>query len=333
MSPITNRCRESCLNNLAKQSHNITLETMLSAITQAKELGFVNIVFTGGEPTLRWHDLIEAIRHADRLKMPTRLVTNAYWACDMEETKRRVRELCGAGLKEINISTGDEHARFVPIDKVVNAIVTALEHSLLIAVMIEIRADRIVTKTALLSHPKLQHIGTAYKERLKIVESPWMPLNPMVVAGYPEGYLANTGNISSRGGCDSVLQTYVVQASSKIGACCGLGMRIVPELNVGLAQGADFLERAIQDAESDLLKLMLRYKGPEKILAWAATKDPEITWENMYAHKCQACLRIYKDRRVGKVIKDHHAELIPDILQSAWIAENLYPNLTQSGHL
>src|SRR6185295_7777711 len=80
----TYACPAQCKNcgtvSSPRDRNNIGLDTMLSAINQASELGFFNVVFTGGEATMRWDDLIEAIRQANRLKLPTRLVTNAYWA-------------------------------------------------------------------------------------------------------------------------------------------------------------------------------------------------------------------------------------------------------------
>lgn len=312
--------------------NNIALETMLSAIDQANKLGFLNVVFTGGEPTLRWVNLVEAIRHASRLQMPTRLVTNAHWATNEEEATHRVRELVDAGLREINYSTGDEHVRFIPLDNVANGIVSALKHSLTLAVMIELRAIRSITKETLLENPKIKLVSKMDKDRIKVIESPWMPLDPSAIERYPEGIAINRNNIASTGGCDSVLQTYVVQADGRIGACCGLGMRITPELNVGVSNGEHFLQNSVRDAESDLLKLLLRYKGPEKLLAWAATKDMEITWENLYAHKCQACLRLYKDPKVGRVIRQYHNELIADVLQAAWIEEEFFPSLSQSDY-
>jgi len=330
----TYACPAQCKNcgtvSSPRDRNNIGLDTMLSAINQASELGFFNVVFTGGEATMRWDDLIEAIRQANRLKLPTRLVTNAYWATSEDEANHRIRELVDAGLMEINFSTGDEHVRFITLESVVNAILATLNSPLNLAVMIEVRAQAAVTKELLLAHPRLEPLSAEDKERIRIVESPWMPLNPSKIEHYPEGVAINRSNVAAAGGCDSVLQTYVMQADGRIGACCGLGMRITPELNVGNSQGEQFLKTAIREAESDLLKLLLRYKGPEQLLAWAATKDPEIAWENLYAHKCQACLRIYKDQKVAKVIREHHTELIGETLQAAWIEEEFYPNLTES---
>jgi len=208
---------------------------MLSAIGQAKKLDFENVVFTGGEPTLRWVDLAEAIRHANRLEMLTRLVTNAHWAINEEEAICRISELVDAGLKEINFSTGDEHARHIPVDNVANGIISALRFPLTVAVMVELRAAQSVSKASLLGHPKVKALDAHDKERVRVFESPWMPLSPLAIERYAEGTAVNSNNIASRGGCGSVLQSYVVQADGRIGECCGLGMRIIPELNVGVS--------------------------------------------------------------------------------------------------
>lgn len=304
---------------------NISLDAIISGITQAKELGFYNVVFTGGEATLRWKDLLAGIAYANSLDLPTRLVTNAHWARSMERTHERIGELLNAGLNEINYSTGDQHVRFIPIDRVINGTIAALERGLRLCIMIELRAERKVTKTDILNHPRVTALPLAQRKLLQVAESPWMPLNPLTVEQYPPGVAINKDNISACTGCDSVLQTYVLEADGRIGACCGLGMRIIPELNVGVSKGETFLKKAIEDSESDFLKIWIHFMGPEKILAWAAEKDSSIAWENMYAHRCQACLRLYKDPLISEVIREHYTEMIAEVLQSAWLEQEFIP--------
>jgi hypothetical protein len=125
--------------------------------------------------------------------------------------------------------------------------------------------------------------------------------------------------------CSNVLQTYTVQADGQVGACCGIGMRAIPELNVASVREPDFLRRAIETAENDFLKVWVHYKGPDQILAWAASKDPSILWEGMYAHRCQACARLYRDPAVARVIRNHYQELIADVIQTAWMDEEYVP--------
>jgi hypothetical protein len=64
----------------------------------------------------------------------------------------------------------------------------------------------------------------------------------------------------------------------------------------------------------DLLKRWIRMEGPERIVAWAATKDTSIEWEGMYAHRCQACLRLYKDPAIRDVVAEHFMEKMPDLI-------------------
>ncbi len=319
-------CRDCGTVSSPRDRTNLPLKTILSAIDQARELGFFNVVFTGGEPTLRWKDLLTAIAHAKSLDLPTRIVTNAHWATSLVNAYKRIDALMDAGISEINYSTGDEHARFIPVERVVTAAVAAAKRGLVCYIMVELRAERGLIDETILEHPMITALPPAERRLITTAESPWMPLDPQEVGEYPEGITANRDNISMCRGCDSVLQTYVMEADGRIGACCGLGMRIVPELNVARAQGEGFLGHAVEEAENDFLKVWIRYKGPEKILAWAAEKDPEIEWEDIYAHRCQACLRLYKDPRVGKVIREHYTEVVADVLQCAWLDEEYIPD-------
>ena len=325
----TYTCTAACKNcgtlSSPRERTNLTLNVMLSAIQQARELNFANIVFTGGEATLRWKDLLQAIEYAHSLGMPTRLVTNAHWAHSIEIAQKRLTDLIQHGLSEINYSTGDEHIRFVPLDKVIYATVSALTLKLPVHIMVEYKKNRTIRKADILEHPLLSNFLKFKDDLLNITESPWMPLNPMTVEEYPPEDTVNLKTVTLREGCDNVLQTYTLQADGNIGACCGLGLRLVKELNTSHIQKEFFLRQAIEEAENDFLKLWIHYKGPEKILAWAAEKNPTIVWENMYAHRCQACHRIYKDPEVSNVVREHYAELLADVLQSAWLDEYVFP--------
>jgi hypothetical protein len=86
------------------------------------------------------------------------------------------------------------------------------------------------------------------------------------------------------------------------------------------------LANAVEEAEADFLKLWIHSKGPEKILACAAEKNQDIEWENMYGHQCQACLRLYKDPAVREVVREHHVEVIAEVLESVWLDQDYVPN-------
>jgi organic radical activating enzyme len=303
----------------------LSLETIFSAIDQAKALDFANVVFTGGEATIRWEMLLKGIRYAHSREFPTRLVTNAYWARTPSMANARIASLIEAGLDEINFSTGDEHVRFVPMERVVNAIIAAVSLGLSTNVMVELRSERKVSKDTITDDPRIRNLSVEQQGLLGFTESPWMPVDPGRVERYAEGSAANRNNLADRLGCDSILQTYVVQADQRIGACCGLGLRIIPELNIDRAVGNGFLATAIAEAEADFLKLWIHTYGPEKILAWASEKDLSIEWEDMYAHRCQACLRLYQDPVVREVIREHYQEMLAQVLQAHWLDTEYVP--------
>lgn len=319
---LTYQCTAKCRNcgTLSNPKSRVHLEESLAlqAIRDAARLGFAVVVFTGGEPLIRRDILLNCIELSRSLGVPTRVVTNAYWGSSLEEARSVITELRAAGLGEINFSTGSEHSRFVPVDSVLNAAFAAAEANLVVAIMLEVTAGATLTKSTLIDQPSFKRLRLKFPAADKwIIESPWMPLSPKSAQAYPQGYSINSSNVTTRVGCDSILSTATVQPDGRIGACCGLGMRLIPELQVGTI--ADGLEDAMNTAEDDFLKRWLRVDGPEKILAWAASRNTELRWEDMYAHRCQACLRIYKDPAVRETIRRLHAEAIPDVVMAEYL--------------
>ena len=325
---LTHKCNAECTHcgtlSGPKVGGRADLETVLAAIDQAAEIGFANVVFTGGEPTIYFDDLLASIAHAGKLGLITRVVTNGGWCKTPERTDRKLERLIDAGLQEINFSAGDEHQRFISLEYVVNGIVSALDHRLPIHLMIEKVKLRNVTKEVVLDHKALR--SHPHLERLGISESPWMPLDPFQINEYEGGHTANADNISHFSGCDSILQTYVLHPLGEVTSCCGIGARVISELRSEQdfkKDKKDSLSASIIDAEEDFLKLWMRQEGPEKILHWAASHDPKIKWENMYAHRCQACARIYADHDVRKVLFDKYEEMIADVLAKAYLFEKV----------
>ena len=312
-------CTDCGTDSNPRARGRLSLENICRAIDEASEDGFVVVVFTGGEATLARRELLAGIEYAAGRGLPTRLVTNGHWSRSEDSARRRIAEWCQAGLNEINFSTGDEHVRFVPIYRVATAARLSVEAGLRVSIMVEYRSDSTVTRRDLEALLDVDNLRRNYPDSyLSIIESPWMPLSPHEVANYPPGTTIDASNIAGRKGCDSVLQTITVQGDGALAACCGLGMRRIPELEVGHVQDTSIAE-AQRRAESDFLKLWLRVEGPERILAWAAQKNPDIAWEGQYAHRCQACLRMYGDPAVRRVISEHWTEKVADISFASWL--------------
>jgi hypothetical protein len=325
----TYRCTASCKScgtlSSPHATARLTAAQVHQSIASAADAGIQLVVFTGGEATLEPELLFAGLAQAVGLGLGTRLVTNAHWAGTEDEAGAFTGRLRAAGLREINYSTGDQHSRFVPVENVLRAVRGAVEAGFAPYVMVETTAAATVTAALLEAHPYQAETRRLHPGRvIKFTESPWMPIKPNKTEAYPDGLATDAANLARTTGCDSVLQTTTVQATGQIGACCGLGMRLIPELNLGHIDDVS-LNDAIAEAENDLLKRWIRLEGPERILAWAAEKDRSIEWEGRYAHRCQACLRLYKDPAVRTVIAEHYQEKVPDLLFGEYLLYQFQP--------
>lgn len=325
---VTYKCNAECENcgtfSNPRVRGRLNRERISKAIDQAQYSGFENVVFTGGEATLYLEDVLFGIGKAKECGLSSRLVTNAVWAIKKQKAEDTINRLTDAGLDEINLSTGDQHARFVPFEAVVNAATYAYKKRIRCHIMIErFRGASFSEKDFLV----YGDISDAVEEGLMTInESPWMPLNPMEAGEYEEGDTANASNIDRFRGCDSVLQTYVLSTDEAMSVCCGLGSRFIKSLKSERAfepSRSNSLHDIVFEAEQDFLKLWIRTYGPEKILEWAAKKDPTIKWENMYAHRCQACVRLYSDERVREVIEENYLEVVADVISKYSLGSKL----------
>jgi hypothetical protein len=70
----------------------------------------------------------------------------------------------------------------------------------------------------------------------------------------------------------------------------------------------------LQEAGRDFIKIWLFVDGPERILAWAASKNQAIQWENRYSHHCHACLALFENAEVRRTILEHYRERVDDVL-------------------
>ena len=310
----TAACEDCCFESNPYITKRISLEKILEFIDDAIQLKSIElIVFSGGECFLLGQDLIEAISYAHKAGLRTRCVSNGYWAENKQIGYKRLNELKQAGLNELNISTGDFHQKWIPEQAVINATLLSFELNLdAICIMVETQKERKVTATNLLDKLKTNRNFNSESKKFKIIESPWMPMHQDRTIQQQSNLFANSDNIHTKTGCDSILQTIVLTPDSKLGLCCGLSREKIPELNQFWQKGS--LEEQLDSAGKNFLNIWIFVEGPEKILAWAAKKEPKIDWQNKYAHRCHACLSIFNDPLVQQTIQKYYHERITPIL-------------------
>ncbi|MGW7413241.1 pyrroloquinoline quinone biosynthesis protein PqqE [Streptomyces sp. NPDC054863] len=107
---LTHRCPLHCpyCSNpleLVRRSEELTREQWTDILTQARELGVVQMHFSGGEPLAR-QDLPDLVGHARQLGAYVNLVTSGVGL-----TPERARDLAGRGVDHVQLSLQDADAR------------------------------------------------------------------------------------------------------------------------------------------------------------------------------------------------------------------------------
>jgi len=311
----TAMCKNCCFDSNPWLTQRLSLDSILSFIEEGSQYSSVELVaFSGGECFLLGEDLVRAVEFATGKGLRTRCVTNGYWAKSLQHGRRRLQQLRDAGLCELNISTGDYHQQWVSEETVVNAACLGVELKLeSTLIVIELQKDRRVSTKSLLENP---HIFALMQNRAEsnfsIIESPWMPMDAQEIVDQPVERLLTRKNVHKRGGCKSVLSTIVVTPTRQLGLCCGLSRELIPELSI--EWGENSLSELLAEAGREFMKIWLFVDGPERILAWAASKNPQIDWECRYAHHCHACLALFQDPLVRATISENYRERVDDVL-------------------
>ena len=311
----TAMCSNCCFGSNPWISQRLDLDQIKKFINEGYSIGSAKlVVFSGGECFLLGKDLTEAVSFAASKGLKTRCVTNGYWAKSMASGRRRLAELKEAGLTELNVSTGDFHQKYVDEDAVVNALCLGVELEFAnTLVVVELQRTSTVTMETLLRNPRVAELDRNSPDNgFRLMQSPWMPMNIEEVIEQPEQILINKSNINLQRRCDSIFKTIVLTPSQEVGFCCGLSREKIPELNAKWSPG--ILSKLRDDALKDFVKIWIFVEGPARILAWAASKDPQIEWENRYAHHCHACLALFEDPRVRHVIRKYYKERVDSVL-------------------
>lgn len=274
------------------------------------------IVFTEGECFLLGSALVEAVAHATGRKLSTRCVSNGYWGTSERAAARRLEPLVRAGLKEINFSTGPEHQRFVPYDRVATAATCAAAMGLVTLVNVEAAPGASFDVHAARSHPTVQrHEADHPRSQILFISSIWTDLearsrSPRQGAG-----------ASVRKGCDSVLQHVAIEPGGHVLGCCGLTSTRIRELVLGKDLTATDLRRAYDAQYDDLVKLWISLDGPVHAARTLGAMD-EPSWVPP-THACAACAELFTGPRFAQALQRDGAAIAPDVVFRFHVREQL----------
>jgi len=298
--------------------NRIPREDLLKYTAELAGLGTIELVtFTGGEPFLLEKDLVDATTVAAEQGVNVRCVTNGYWAKNLPEARRRLRELEEAGLTGLNLSTGDYHQQSVPLERVVYAVEAAVELNIKTVVAVERHRGADFTQEDFLKLPAIEELRNddSGNPAPEVVGDAWASVNPWLSEEekHVKEDLLTEDDLSELSGCSSVLESVSITPDLELAMCCGITAGCIPEMAVGNLRDERFAS-LYQRGLYDLVKIWLNVEGPAKILDWAENKDPSIDWQGRFAHPCELCRFLYYDPGVQQVLTEHYAEKKADIL-------------------
>ena len=304
----TANCADCCFDCSPRENERLSLEEIKSFIDEISEFDSIKtIIWTGGECSTLGKELVEAVTYAFSKGKFSRIVSNASWSKGLEKDIKFLTELKNNGLIELNISTGDNHLQFVPIEKVLTVSRAAVLSGLRVLISLEKTKIAKFILTNLKEHALYKQIKQDDKFGLfSVLEATWISFNSTHVYEYDEQAF-----LEKRKGCDSLYGTIALNPHKEVLSCCGLTIRYMPEMTLGKL-GVKSLRDLYEQQMFDFMKQWIYAEGPMAILDQVKKWNEEIKLPK-FVHPCQACAFIYQTPEIVATIQENYLTVLGDV--------------------
>lgn len=294
MLAVTNRCNKTCNHccfssspednrglSLTDMCHYIDEIASISMVTSGREM--LDVRFTGGEPFLRFDDLLAAVGYAKkRGAVRIGCTSNGYWATSLPEARRKISELKSAGLNDIRLSCDEFHESSDQIDLLRNAFMAVLETNILLGLKIVVYRDSMRASDVLRLIGDITRDIIFYIEEISLLPVGRARELPGKIFLKSEGLPVNTW-------CD-LLKTFVVDVEQNVYPCCS-PLR-PPLLHLGNTR-SESLSTLIEKANGNPLFKALAYKGPTFFIPFLE-KAGLVFPPGNYVNRCHLCQEVLK---------------------------------------
>ncbi len=331
----TAACAQCCFECSPKLRARFTEKQMHDFIKQSvKEFSpeLQVCVFTGGECFSIGKDLVSSVKLAHSLGLRTRCVSNGYWARTKESAKKKLTEMKEAGLDEINISTGDDHQKWVPFQSVVNATVTAATLGIHALISVEGHEESHFKYADAISNSEINEYWKNHKLNniLSVINSVWIPIHKNAAVTQNEKVTMQMKNMNQTNGCDTILNFIGLNPYNKLVACCGLTMEYIDEMKIG-SFSCETLAKDFYNQFNDFMKIWLWVDGPEHILYFAYLHNRSLRpLLSNITHPCQACAKIFGSKEIQETLQKHYGEVVESVLLKYELKRSEYEDSAQA---
>lgn len=304
-------CEQCCFESNPDVEGRLSREELFGIIEAAKNdfASLRMVVFSGGECTLLKDDLYDAIGLATSLGLQTRIVTNAGWAKTARTAAHIADKLAGAGLKELNISTGLDHQKWVPLQSVIQAAQAGLARGITTLITIEKDSPDSGCLAAASSSDAVIAMLKDHPSNFYLLSNAWMPFNDR----WTDRGKQDAGPQANKG-CEQLFHNLVFTPYKEISACCGLTFEYIPELKIGRIGEGKGLASIYEEGLNDFLKIWVHVDGPRKIVKTLMGDGAESETVDEHVHICQSCVYMYQTPAIREAVRDNYAKHFPDVM-------------------
>lgn len=307
----TERCTASCYNCCfqcsPQKKRRMSLQTMITRIDEIVR-DFPNViscVFTGGECTTLGNDLIKILEYVQTKNLKSRIVTNGHWAITKAKALSYLKKLHNAGLNELNLSTGDEHQKWIPYDRIVYACQAANQLGIFVAVNIESTSSSLFTSKSMLEDVRVsQKIKNG---EIIVKDSLWIDFHKDISQNSAKTEVLNDGP------CTNLFNTISISPDDHLFACCGLTCKNNKYLDLGDIQKYSIRKLYIEQFD-DLMKLWLYTHGPKKIYTFLCDEKNICDDSFKYPHICSLCHHILNCSENMDIIRAKITDILPSVM-------------------
>lgn len=297
---VTNQCPLQCAHcgpssgPWAKGS--IDSETLEAALDEARARSCQIVNFSGGEPFVLGHRLVELVRAATERGLVSRVTTGAYWSKTREAAGRRLRPLAEAGLGQLFISCSDEHRAFVPLSNVIEATRAARGHD--IEVYLALGTSRTSATTPRSVSEAFLDAGVAVPW---IIDSPIIPFG-RAAEGIGAGALTLQPVVNFAGPCSSLTQHPTVRPDGRVTGCAVVFGQECEALSFGDV-GRESLGEALERMDSSPLASWIHEVGVVELKNLIESNSP-IRFADRYVNICHLCGDILSNPEAVAVLRE-----------------------------
>lgn len=293
---LTRRCNAACrhcgFSSSRNSSETMEVEQARDYLSQAAKIKSIRMTsITGGEPFLFYDRILSIVGYAGSLGLSSEVVTNSFWAETEKAALARLAELQDRGLVNFVTSADEFHTRFIPIERVRNAVQAAAQLGLKVTVKIT-------------HNPASEMTESSAAQILKLAPGPLVSYKTakLTAAGRAKGRLSKDqvpfAAKAFSGCCGEVIKFPAVNAGGELFPCCGFGQQ---NRLVGLTRKAPLFDLLLQ-MQQNLLFNLLAHAGPAGV--WEKIKS-RLPGERLQAFgsPCDVCNFLYTDIKAKKEVR------------------------------